>query len=94
VRKNPVLNSSILQNRARGKFGKARGRKPPVPPLITKIPKNCFLDGKSQEILFLSTQLRDADSIQGFWAGKNTDSSLDSVDFRAWRLRKSRFGQN
>ena len=83
----PGSLSGAPQNRARGKSGKAGGRKRLVPPLTTRIPKNCFLDGISQDLLFLGTQLRGAVSIQGFGAGKNTYSSTDSVDFRAWRLR-------
>ena len=54
---------------------------------MTRILKNCFLGGISQDLPFLGTQLRGADSMQGFGAGKNTYSSTDSVDFRAWRLR-------
>ena len=91
---SPRSLSGAINSRARGKFGKAGGRKRLVPPLTTTILGNCFLDGVSQEIPFFGMQHRGADSMQGFGVGKNTCSSKHGIDFRAWsdfRRRKARF---
>ena len=91
---SPRSLSGLSESRARGDFGKAGGRKRPVPPLTTTILGNCFLDGISQEIPFFGMQHKSAVQMQGFGAGKNTSRSKNSIDFRAWsvfRRRKARF---
>ena len=91
---SPRSLSGLSESRARGKFGKAGGRKRPVPSFTTTILGNCFLDGISQDLPLRGMQHRGAPPMQGFGAGKNACRSKNDIDFWAWsvfRRRKARF---
>ena len=70
---------------ARERFSrKARPENPPVPPVLLGSPENTHFKGDFQDPPRLSTSLKGADLVQGFWAVKSTPSYEKCSGFVAW----------